>query len=90
MTNQVLSLDQVRMSDIQRVGGKNASLGEMISTLQPSGIRVPPGFATTIEAYYNFIESNNLEHQIKQAIESLDIDNVEALNETGKKIRNWL
>tara|TARA_B100000686_G_scaffold355110_1_gene469999 strand:+ start:11267 stop:13591 length:2325 start_codon:yes stop_codon:yes gene_type:complete len=77
------------MSDIQRVGGKNASLGEMISTLQPSGIRVPPGFATTIEAYYNFIESNNLEHQIKQAIESLDIDNVEALNETGKKIRNW-
>ena len=89
MTNQVLSLDQVRMSDIQRVGGKNASLGEMISTLQPSGIRVPPGFATTIEAYYNFIESNNLEHQIKQAIESLDIDNVEALNETGKKIRNW-
>ena len=73
-TEFVLPLSALRRGDVARVGGKNASLGEMIGALQEAGIRVPGGFATTASAYWRFIEANDLQHRIAQAIETLDND----------------
>ena len=75
------------MSDIERVGGKNASLGEMISNLSGAGITVPPGFATTAEAFKRFLTSNNLESSINQMLDALNIDDLDALAKTGEAIR---
>ena len=66
--NLVLPLSALRRSDVARVGGKNASLGEMIGTLKEAGINVPGGFSTTAAAYWRFIEANNLQQRIAQAI----------------------
>ena len=87
-TNErVLWLDEVGMKDIARVGGKNASLGEMIGHLKKMGVKVPEGFAITTKAFDDFIEKNNLEDKISAALKGLDSDNPTDVAQRGKKIR---
>ncbi len=86
----VLRLDDVRMSDIEQVGGKNASLGEMISQLASEGVRVPGGFATTAHAYRQFLQQGGLQQRIEQLLDGLDADDVRALAQTGEQIRRWI
>ncbi len=76
--------------DVPLVGGKNASLGEMYSALSSSGVRVPNGFATTAEAYWHFLDHNNLRARIDSALDDLIADDVEALARTGKTVRGWI
>ncbi|WP_412053321.1 phosphoenolpyruvate synthase [Pokkaliibacter plantistimulans] len=78
------------MNDVERVGGKNASLGEMISNLASAGVSVPNGFATTAQAYWDFLEYGGLANRIADTLKELDVEDVKALAETGKKIRGWL
>ncbi len=80
----------VGMSDVAHVGGKNASLGEMISNLEASGVRVPDGFATTADAYREFVGTGGLGGRIEKALQALDIDDVEALAKIGRRIREWI
>ncbi|MBU2022645.1 MAG: phosphoenolpyruvate synthase, partial [Gammaproteobacteria bacterium] len=80
----------LHMEDVGEVGGKNASLGEMISNLTNLGIQVPNGFATTSYAYQSFITESGLDEKIHQALDALDVDDVHALAETGVKIRQWI
>ena len=87
---RVVWFDHLRMTDVDRVGGKNASLGEMISQLQGSGIRVPGGFATTAFAFREFLRDNALKDRIDRALEALDVDDVAALGRTAKTIRGWI
>jgi len=84
----ILWFNQIGIKDIPLVGGKNASLGEMIQKLTPKGINIPDGFAVTAEAYKYFIKYNNLEEPIKKILSELDKSNVEDLKKRGKKIRN--
>src|ERR1051325_11140640 len=86
----VLPLESLRMGDVASVGGKNASLGEMISQLTTAGVRVPGGFATTAEAYRTFLSAGGLDDRIGQALKNLDIGNVEALANAGRDIRRWI
>ena len=79
MIEQVIPLDTLRIDDVDRVGGKNASLGEMIGHLFSVGIQVPLGFATTAGAYRDFLRANNLHDRIKTILDSIDIDDVTAL-----------
>lgn len=82
----VIRFDDVRRADVGQVGGKNSSLGEMVQTLEPKGIRVPPGFATTAEAYWRFIEANDLTKRVTSLLD--DLDRGEAtLAQTGREIR---
>lgn len=90
MNRFVVSLDQVGMNDVEDVGGKNASLGEMISNLASAGVSVPGGFATTADAYRDFLAHNNLTARIKEALDGLDVDDVNALAKTGANIRQWI
>src|SRR5262245_19914436 len=83
----VLPFEALRMQDIARVGGKNASLGEMISQLSPLGVRVPGGFATTASAYRDFLAGGGLEGDIDQQLKALDVDDVKALAQVGASIR---
>ncbi len=76
--------------DVERVGGKNASLGEMISNLAGAGVSVPDGFATTADAYREFLKHEGLDDRINAALDALDIEDVEALAATGKQIREWV
>ena len=78
--------DQLKNTDVEIVGGKNASLGEMISSLKDEGVRVPDGFATTADAYWAFIEANQLQDQIQSQLHALENDK-QSLAETGKAIR---
>lgn len=78
------------MSDVETVGGKNASLGEMISHLAKAGVAVPDGFATTADAYREFLSHENLDARIKQRLNALDVNDVRALAEAGQEIRNWI
>ena len=78
------------MNDVERVGGKNASLGEMISNLAGAGVSVPHGFATTAHAYREFLAHENLADRINQVLAVLDIDDVNALAKTGAEIRSWI
>ncbi|WP_421836137.1 phosphoenolpyruvate synthase [Neptunomonas phycophila] len=78
------------MSDVEKVGGKNASLGEMISQLSTAGIKVPGGYATTAQAFRDFLNAGNLKNKIDDLLSSLDTDDVVALAETGKQIRQWI
>ncbi|MDD3352877.1 phosphoenolpyruvate synthase [Zoogloea sp.] len=89
MTRNVIPFQELRMSDVDQVGGKNASLGEMISQL-PSSVRVPGGFATTADAYRKFLSHQGLAERISAALESLDVDDVVALAKTGAQIRQWI
>ncbi|BAZ67254.1 phosphoenolpyruvate synthase [Fischerella sp. NIES-4106] len=86
----ILWFNEVGIGDIPLVGGKNASLGEMIQQLTPKGINVPMGFATTAYAYRYFIESAGLEAQLRELFTDLDVDNVNNLRERGKKARSLL
>lgn len=86
----ILWLDQVGINDVASVGGKNASLGEMISNLSRAGVKVPGGFATTTYAYREFLRVNELNDRISQLLTPLDVDNVEALAAAGKQVRSWL
>jgi len=89
MTRYVIPFQELRMSDVESVGGKNASLGEMISQL-PSSVRVPGGFATTAEAYREFLAHQGLADKINSALDALDVDDVDALAKTGAQIRQWI
>ncbi len=86
----VIPLQALRMADIARVGGKNASLGEMIGELAPLGIRVPGGFATTAEAYRDFLAADALDKRIEQELATLDVGDVQALARCGARIRGWI
>lgn len=88
--NNIIWLDALRMSDVAEVGGKNASLGEMISQLAHVGISVPEGFATTASAYRDFLLQNQLDQRIAAVLDKLDVNDVAALAETGKAIRSWI
>lgn len=90
MVEYVVSLDKLGNHDVERVGGKNASLGEMISNLSGAGVSVPGGFATTSQAYRDFIEHNNLNERIHQLLDTLDVDDVNALTQAGAQIRQWV
>ena len=89
MTRYVIPFNELRMTDVEKVGGKNASLGEMISQL-PSSVRVPGGFATTAEAYREFLAHDGLADRINAALDALDVDDVDALAKTGAQIRQWI
>jgi len=86
----VIPFEKLRMTDVEQVGGKNASLGEMISQLADTGVRVPGGFATTAHAYREFLAQSGLDAKINEALDMLDVDDVNALLATGEKIRNWI
>lgn len=90
MTSSVLWFKQLGIDDIDQVGGKNASLGEMISNLAGKGVRVPDGFATTAQAYRSFLEHGELGDRIHARLVDLDVDDITALSEAGKTIRNWI
>src|SRR5690606_37860337 len=78
------------MGDVERVGGKNASLGEMISNLAGAGVSVPGGFATTADAYREFLSFEGLDTRIQQALDALNVEDIRALTETGARIRGWI
>ena len=86
----VIGFDKVRMTDVGRVGGKNASLGEMITQLAQAGVRVPGGFATTADAYRDFLSQQGLAQRIEQMLAKLDTNNIRALAEAGTQIRAWI
>ena len=86
----VLPFEQLRMTDVESVGGKNASLGEMISQLATAGVRVPTGFATTALAFRDFLKHNQLTERIQQRLANLNIDDVRALAQAGAEIRRWI
>jgi pyruvate,water dikinase len=90
MTEYVVSLDKLCMEDVGRVGGKNASLGEMLQNLAPLGVAVPSGFATTADAYREFLAHDGLQDQINDLLRDLDVDDVTELQKTGKQIRDWI
>jgi pyruvate, water dikinase len=89
-TALVVPFENLRMHDVESVGGKNASLGEMISQLANAGVRVPGGFATTAQAYRQFLAQDGLARRIQERLASLDIDDVRALAEAGTQIRQWV
>src|SRR5450830_1223104 len=91
----VVSFENLRMTDVESVGGKNASLGEMISQLAGAGVRVPGGFATTAQAFRDFLEhstngSATLAQRIADRLVTLDIEDVRALAQAGAEIRQWI
>ena len=86
----VLPFEELRMDDVESVGGKNSSLGEMISQLAASGVRVPTGFATTALAFRDFLKHNDLTNRINERLVKLNVDDVKALAEAGAEIRAWI
>ena len=88
--NYVIPFSNLGIKDIDMVGGKNASLGEMISNLHASGIRVPNGFATTAKAFNEFLIYNDLVGKIDQKLKNLDVENIPKLTATGAEIRDWI
>jgi pyruvate,water dikinase len=86
----VVPFSQLRMTDVESVGGKNASLGEMLSQLSAAGLRVPDGFATTADAFRAFIDGGKLRERIAAKLEALDVDDVRALAAAGDEIRSWV
>lgn len=90
MNPQVIPLDKLGKHDIDKVGGKNASLGEMISHLSDLGVSVPGGFATTSDAFNKFLHDTGLNDKINDALKGLNVDDVHALADTGKKIRDMI
>lgn len=90
MTDYIVPLDQIGMEDLNQVGGKNASLGEMIRHLGASGVKVPGGFATTVDAFNEFLAQDKLESRIYSRLAQINVDNVSALTEAGREIRAWI
>ncbi|TOL36787.1 phosphoenolpyruvate synthase [Vibrio parahaemolyticus] len=90
MQKNTLWFDGLSMDDVDKVGGKNASLGEMVSNLANVGVSVPNGFATTSYAFNQFLDHEGLDERIHQLLDELDVDDVEALRKTGATIRQWV
>ncbi len=90
MNDYILWLDTLNLADLNRVGGKNASLGEMISHLSDAGVSVPGGFATTSVAFQDFLTQTGLANKINQCLDTLNVDDLDALVASGKKIRQWI
>src|ERR1051325_5472732 len=90
ISNFIVPLHQVGLEDIDSVGGKNASLGEMLQHLVPLGINIPGGFVITVSAYQYFLEANDLMPSIKGFIKEIDFDNIDSLRKGGKKIRQLI
>ena len=86
----VIPFEELRMADVELVGGKNASLGEMISQLHSKGVRVPTGFATTALAFREFLDHHQLTQKIAERLELLNVDDVKALALAGEEIRHWI
>jgi len=86
----VIPFEKLRMNDVEQVGGKNSSLGEMISQLADTGVRVPGGFATTADAYRDFLAQSGLDNKINAALDALDVEDVNALAACGAQIRQWI
>ena len=89
-TKNILWFDQINLTDLPQVGGKNSSLGEMINQLSNSGINVPGGFATTSDAFRDFIQQAKLEKNIQDVLDKLDVHDVHALKKAGSQIRQWV
>jgi pyruvate, water dikinase len=90
MSEYVISFEKLRIDDVPAVGGKNASLGEMISQLAAKGVRVPGGFATTADAYREFLAQDGLDDRINAELDALNVDDTQALAVCGNKIREWI
>ena len=90
MHTDIVWFKQLGIDQVEQVGGKNASLGEMIGRLSQLGVRVPDGCATTAAAYREFLAQDGLAERIQAALAELDIDDVTRLAETGTRIRNWI
>ena len=90
MEQYILKLDELGMGDVERVGGKNASLGEMLANLEALGVTVPTGFATTAAAYRDFMAQEGLADRIRDVLADLDVDDVDKLVRTGAAIRGWI
>ena len=86
----VLEFDQLTINDVERVGGKNASLGEMIGNLSGLGVSVPNGFATTADAYREFLATDGLDKRINERLDALDVNNIADLTSAGADIRKWI
>jgi pyruvate,water dikinase len=90
LSANILWLDDLRLTDLAQVGGKNSSLGEMIGALAGLGVSVPGGFATTADAFRAFIAHNDLEQRIFDKLATLDVEDVESLARAGAEIRKWV
>ena len=90
MEPYVIKLDELGMKDVEVVGGKNASLGEMIANLSKLGVAVPGGFATTAAAYRKFLATDGLDKRIASVLDDLDVDDIDALTAAGRSIRQWI
>ncbi len=90
MSDYVLWFEDLGMNDVARVGGKNASLGEMIRNLADAGVRVPRGFATTAAVYRDYLRESGLDRRIDEALGELDIEDTEALARAGQRVRQWI
>ncbi len=90
MEPYVIPLERLGIGDIGLVGGKNASLGEMIRNLASLGVRVPGGFATTAQAYRDFLAQQGLDQRIQATLAQLDVDDIDSLTRTGSLIRQWI
>ncbi|WP_027252279.1 phosphoenolpyruvate synthase [Photobacterium halotolerans] len=90
MQQNVVWYDALSMNDVDKVGGKNASLGEMVANLASAGVKVPNGYATTSYAFNQFLEANNLNDRIYDLLDTLDVDDVNALKQAGDTIRKWV
>ena len=90
MQEYVLWYQELGMGDVSRVGGKNASLGEMISNLSNAGVQVPGGFATTSHAFNEFLEQSGINDKIYTVLDDLDVDDIEKLTKVGADIRQWI
>ncbi len=90
MKPYIVSFEQLKNTDVELVGGKNASIGEMISSLTALGVSVPGGFATTSHAYRDFLAQGGLDGRISDLLATLDVDDVERLAAAGKRIRSWM
>lgn len=86
----IIAFDHLTINDVERVGGKNASLGEMIANLTSLGVSVPNGFATTAHAYREFLATDGLDKKINARLDALDVDNIEDLTKAGSDIRRWI
>jgi pyruvate,water dikinase len=90
LNTYVIPFERLGMRDVETVGGKNASLGEMIGSLANLGVRVPGGFATTAQAYREFLKQGGLDERIRKELAALNVDDVSALAATGARIRGWI
>ena len=90
MDEQVVWLQNLGLKDVEHVGGKNSSLGEMIANLTASGVSVPGGFATTASAYRSFLGFDGLDERINQLLDNLVVDDIPALTAAGSLIRTWV